>query len=149
MFARDTFARIRSDYITPGRLLFAFRNFPLDGHPFARGAAAAAACAGRQGQFWQMHDAFFKDQQHLDDASVRMQAGSLGLNLSQFDDCLSGQAQDRIKADLAIAKSLGLEGTPTVFAGKLLPGLKVRVVARLAGARQWSAYEAVLDRITK
>ena len=40
-----------------GRLLFAFRHFPLrDVHPDAQRAAEASEAAGSQGAFWEMHD---------------------------------------------------------------------------------------------
>ena len=40
-----------------------FKHFPLERpHPWARAAAAAAECAGRQGAFWQYHDRRFERQ---------------------------------------------------------------------------------------
>jgi protein-disulfide isomerase len=148
-FARDAFEQIQQYYIKPGRLLFAFRNFPLDGHPQARGAAVAAGCAGLQGQFWPMHDEIFRDQRHLDAASFRMRADSLGLNRVQFDGCLAGQAEGQIESDLAIGNSLTVEATPTFFIGQLLPDFTVKVVERLQGDRPWSDYQAALDKVTK
>src|SRR5437899_5853307 len=43
-----------------------YRYFPLEEvHPHAVSAAEAAECAGAQGKFWQMHDALFDHQPHL------------------------------------------------------------------------------------
>src|SRR5215210_3250669 len=46
-----------------GRLLFAFRHFPLrDVHPDAERAAQAAEAAAAQGAFWQMHDKMYESR---------------------------------------------------------------------------------------
>ena len=46
-----------------GRLLFAFRHFPLrDIHPDAERAAEAAEAAAAQGAFWQMHDRMYESR---------------------------------------------------------------------------------------
>src|ERR1700722_9634462 len=48
------------------RLAFVFRNFPLNEiHPNAESAAEAAEFAGASGQFWEMHDAIFENQDSL------------------------------------------------------------------------------------
>ncbi len=49
-----------------GKILFAFRDFPLEQlHPDAMNAAEAARCAGDQGKYWEMHDLLFSNQQAL------------------------------------------------------------------------------------
>jgi protein-disulfide isomerase len=54
-------ARILSAW--PGRVAFAYVDFPLDGlHPNALAASVAASCAGKQDHFWQMHDLLFERQ---------------------------------------------------------------------------------------
>jgi len=46
-----------------GRLLFAFRHFPLrDVHPDAQRAAEASEAAAAQGAFWEMHDAMYESR---------------------------------------------------------------------------------------
>ncbi len=54
-------ARIPSAW--PGRVAFAYLDFPLDGlHPNAVAASVAAGCAARQDRFWQMNDLLFVRQ---------------------------------------------------------------------------------------
>src|SRR6266403_2470973 len=44
-------------------LCFAYRHFPLSNmHPHSVHAADAAAAAGAQGAFWEMHDVLFENQ---------------------------------------------------------------------------------------
>ncbi|MDR3297942.1 MAG: DsbA family protein [Candidatus Nomurabacteria bacterium] len=44
------------------RVAFVFRNFPIQGHPNARAAAAALESAGLQGYFWEMIDTLYANQ---------------------------------------------------------------------------------------
>jgi protein-disulfide isomerase len=54
-------ARIPSAW--PGRVAFAYLDFPIDSlHPNAVAASVAAGCAARQDRFWQMHDLLFARQ---------------------------------------------------------------------------------------
>ena len=60
-----------------------------------------------------MHDALFHDQQHLDDASLRERATTLGLKMKQYDACLASPIADTVKQDEAGGKAVAIKGTPT------------------------------------
>jgi protein-disulfide isomerase len=93
-----------------------WKNLPLDMHPFAGLAAEAALAAGAQGHFWEMHDKLFANQSSLDRASLERFARELHLNLAQFQRALDGHAnRAQVDRDLALAKQLGISGTPTFF----------------------------------
>jgi len=84
--------------------------------------ALAARCAGEQGQFWQMHDILFDNQDALIiNNSERLGklvalAQQLKLNAEQFSTCLSGQKYlIQIKKDYDDANGLNISGTPTWF----------------------------------
>lgn len=144
-FAKDTFPQVEKDYVQSGKVLFAFRQFPLEAiHPYALGAAEAAECAGDQGQFWKMHTLTFADQQHLDGAALRDHAQSVGLNISLFDKCLKSYAADRVRADEEAGKHMLVAGTPTFFFGMVEPDGKVKVKKRLSGAIPLAEFRDVL-----
>ena len=112
-----------------------FKNFPLESiHPDARGAAVAAVCAGRQGQFWEYHDLLFASQPALDDLSLMSYARRLNLDTVAFAACLKDPtAQAVVDADEAQGFGLGLQATPTFMAGDIqLTG--VQTSSRLAQA---------------
>ena len=44
-FWKDTFPRLKKEYIDTGKVRFVFRDFPQKGHPEAVAAAMAAECA--------------------------------------------------------------------------------------------------------
>src|SRR5437899_5411329 len=61
------------------KLRYVFRHFPRSSiHPRASVAAAAAEAAGRQGKFWDMHQALFRHQRELADLDLVHLALRLG-----------------------------------------------------------------------
>ncbi|MGH9359245.1 MAG: thioredoxin domain-containing protein [Terriglobia bacterium] len=101
------------------RVHFVFRQFPLTGvHPQAEKAAEASECAAQQGQFWQAEKLFYEKQPDLSVSALESYAAELGLNVKQFDECLSsGSMKARVQQDVADGKALGVRGTPTFFIG--------------------------------
>ena len=100
-----------------GKLRFIFRHFPLSNmHPHAEMAAEAAEAAGAQGQFWEMHDLLYDNQEDLGEPAIADFASELGLDLRQFgDELASHKYQARVKADFAGGVRSGVNGTPTFF----------------------------------
>jgi protein-disulfide isomerase len=147
-FARDTLPGLIERYIKTGKVILAFRHLPLNQiHPFANKAAEAAECAGRQGKFWEMHDAMFENQQQLDERSLQRLADRVDLEPVKFSTCLKGQAARRVEDDTASAVPLGVSGTPTFFLGTIDPDGRVKVAERLTGALPAQQFTAVLDRL--
>lgn len=98
-------------------LLVVFRHFPVrSSHPRAWAAACAAEAAGRQGRFWEMHDALFADQGRLEDPHLWSRAQRLGLDLERLDvDRRSDEVRDRVKRDFRSGVRGGVATTPTLF----------------------------------
>jgi protein-disulfide isomerase len=105
-----------------------YKHFPLNSiHPQAQKAAEASECAWDQGgndAFWAYGDGLFENQSRLGSAFFSELAGNLGLNVSQFDQCLSsGQFADKVAADYQAGLANGVNGTPGTFVnGQLVPG---------------------------
>lgn len=113
-----------------GNLRLVYRYFPLETiHPNAAVSAAAAAAAGDQGKFWEMHDMLFKNQNDwasLSNADAEKAfttyASQLGLNVNQFvSDMNSATTTNKIQADYQNDIKMGLTYTPTfVLNGKII-----------------------------
>ena len=101
----------------PDTLRFVFRHFPLaEIHPHARAAAFAAEAAGRQADFWAMHEYLFEQQHALEDADLHQYALDLGLKPARFDrDRTSPEVARRIDRDRASGERSGVMGTPTFY----------------------------------
>jgi protein-disulfide isomerase len=104
---------------------YAFRHFALRAkHPRAVALAAASEAAGRQGAFWEMHDALFADQGRLEDPHLWERVRALGLDLDRFerdrrDEALAARVQRDVRAGLRA----GVTVTPTFFVeGEAHPG---------------------------
>jgi len=99
------------------RLCFVFRHFPLTQiHPHAEAAAEASEAAGAQGQFWQMHDLLYKNQQALDPMHLLGYAEELGLDTKRFVPELEEHVYHaRVREDFMSGVRSGVNGTPAFF----------------------------------
>ena len=102
-----------------------YKHFPLDSiHPQARPAAEASECAGEQGKFWEFTDGLYENQSRLGETLYQELAQNLGLNLSQFKECLKERRyQQKVEKDYQEGIKKGVRGTPGSFLnGKEIPG---------------------------
>ncbi len=122
----------------PNDVKFVFKHRPLENiHPWAKPAAVAAVCAAEQKPeaFWQLHDAYFDNQQQLTTTNLAEKtlgflAGS-GLDLAKFAACSEDtdsaehrQALQTIGADFEFGNRLGAGGTPAFFVdGRFVNGI--------------------------
>jgi len=100
------------------KLLFVFRNFPLESlHPHAVLAAIAAEAAGKQGKFWQMHDIIYENQQTLEFDDLVMMAKAIGLDVAEFKKAIESDQnlQEKVQQDFESGMRSGVNGTPSFF----------------------------------
>ncbi len=111
--SRAAVERLRDAF--DGTLGFAFRHFPLTTiHPNALLAAEAAEAAGRQGRFWEMHDALL--QHSVDPKSILALAEDIYLDMDEFKSAIgAGAARGRIREDRVSGIRSGVSATPTFF----------------------------------
>lgn len=119
-----------------------FKHYPLQFHAMARRAAAAAEAAGRQGKFWQMHDAIFATQDLLSEELILGHAKALGLDLARFKKDLDDpEIAKRVEASRAEGMSFGIDSTPSFLINgrpyhlaRSLDGFELRVQMEAARA---------------
>jgi protein-disulfide isomerase len=122
--------------VYPAAVRVVWHHFPLPGHPEARGAAEAAACAGEQQAFWEYHDQLFANQDSLEPPDLRRYAEDVGIDVSQFDACVdSHRYESTVTEDMAGGSRLGISATPAVFINGRL----------IVGAVGYDAYKRVID----
>lgn len=146
-FARETWPRLKEEYVESGRVIVAFNHFPLHAiHPHALSAAAAAECAETiSGRFWDMHDLLFGDQAALDRAAIDRRATELGLDMDSFTDCMSGPGLQAAYQEGETATKLGIRSTPSFLIGRTQPDGRVAITDRLSGALPFTSIAAALD----
>jgi protein-disulfide isomerase len=117
-YCADAYPVIKEIQSTFGdQILFVFRNFPLqESHRYANIAAQAAEAAGKQGKFWEMHDAIYENQQQLNDDYLDSLAEKLGLDMEQFEwDLNSEEITNKVEDDFESGVRSGVNGTPSFF----------------------------------
>jgi protein-disulfide isomerase len=92
--------------------------------PVSEQAAKAALAAHRQGRYEAMHDALMTHEGRLDDKAIQDAAKKAGLDWQRLqDDMTKPEIQAEIDANLALARAIGLKGTPGFIIGEaFIPG---------------------------
>jgi Na+/H+ antiporter NhaA len=102
-------------------LRYVWRFLPLnDVHPHAQLAAEAAAAAGAQDAYWEMHELLITHQDALELHDLERYATELGLDVERFlDDLRERRHAPRIAEDVDSADMSGVTGTPSFFVNGL------------------------------
>ena len=118
--------KVLNHEILPGlkdKVHFAFLEFPLPNHDWARGAAELAACAARQGPaaYWAMHDYLLQAQDTIEAGSLYSDAEEFarlipGVDAAKFHQCaVNRQSKEDVDASIALGDAYGVNATPTLF----------------------------------
>lgn len=115
-----TLERALDDY--EGRVAIYFIHFPLPFHPHAHLAAEAAVEARAQGgdaAFYRMHDRMFASQRSLELEDLVAYAVELGLDGEAMRRALDERTHaGTVDADIELAESLDVSGTPLTIVGE-------------------------------
>jgi protein-disulfide isomerase len=136
-----TVDQVLKDYA--GKVRLVYRHFPLSFHPSAESAANASECAGEQGKFYEFHDLLFADQANLNVTSYKQYATQLGLNASQFNDCVdTNKYAQKVRDQASAGAAAGVTGTPGSFVvdenGTAIP---------IKGALPFESVKQIIDSI--
>lgn len=128
--------QVKSEYVDKGLVNIVYRDFPLGFHQNAQKAAEAAECAGEQDEYYAMHDLLFESGVTGGINSFKEYAKTIGLDTSEFDECLdSGAMAKEVAKDMADGQAAGVRGTPAFFIdGKMI-----------SGAQPFSVFKQAID----
>lgn len=94
------------------------KNVPLSFHAHARDAARAQCCAEEQGRGDRMADALFRAEDLTPEGCERV-AQQVGVDMGAFRACLASPRPNvALERDERDARSVGLEGLPTIWIGR-------------------------------
>lgn len=143
-FANQTFPRIDSAYVKPGKVQWVFVNLPLVIHANAFQAAEAALCAGAVGdRFWAMHEKLYASQAEWKDAAdpqavFLRYARELSVPASAYGACIrADRVWSVIMRDAMYAASAQIDGTPTYIIGNQVAAV---------GSKSFDEWKAILDK---
>ena len=128
---------------------FVFKHFPLSFHPWAKPAAIAANCAGKQSNdaFWLLHDKFFENQRSLTVGNVVSNSKNYlegsEIDLGLWEECAGDPDSEAyiaeanaVDADMALGQEMGVSGTPGFFVNGVF----------LNGAQPLAAFEPLIEK---
>jgi protein-disulfide isomerase len=120
--ARSVNPLLIADYVEPGKVRLAYREFAFLG-PESIEAAAGVRCAERQGRFWQFHDYLFanagaENQGGYSAGRLELMARNSGLDVDQWSSCMADpQVRSEVAAEREEGVRLGVNSTPTLIVG--------------------------------
>lgn len=138
-FFRETEPALRAEFVESGNATVQFHDYPFLGMESVR-ASEAAACAERQGFFWEYHDILFQKQPAdgrenvgvYTDNRLKQYAGEVreawaderDFDTAAFNACFDAhETANQIAESTQEARSLGVSSTPTFLVnGKMLVG---------------------------
>lgn len=138
-FHRDTLAKIKSTYIDTGKVLYVFRDFPLE--PRAAAAAMTARCVDPS-RYFAFVDMLYADQgtwaksaDPIKELGVRAQLA--GLSEADFKACLENKKLLESVQQRAASgeKEFGIDSTPTF----IINGTKI------SGAVPYEQFETAIN----
>jgi len=128
---------------------FVFQQFPLPSHDWAMKAASYADCIGQTNNaaFWKFTDAVYNAQSDITSANADEKltglADAAGVKGSEIAACaVKPDTKARVDTSLALGKSVGVTGTPTLFiAGRKVANLNAMPYEMLKSIVEFHAKE--------
>lgn len=159
-FHADTFDALVKDYVTTGKAVIAFRDFPLSFHdPNATLEAATAECVRKEkgdAAYFAFGKAVYENTQAngkgLPAGKLDQLITKVGANPTTVTACAATDAvKQEISKDIADGSKAGVNGTPSFIIGKLddkgnVTGERVVGAMPLSGA---NGFSAVIDKYLK
>jgi protein-disulfide isomerase len=138
--------RLEEAFVSTGKVRHVFVNNPLTIHPNAKLLATAALCAGKQHQYWEMHDSLFAVLPK-DKAGIISLAEKLGLDSDAFSDCLGGDSstEEAIARDMKASQEFNLKGTPAFGIGQFGSDGRVLLSEFIVGAMPFDIFAKSLN----
>lgn len=140
--------QLEQKFVAAGRIRQAFVNNPLPIHDNAKLLATAAICAGKQEDYWQMHQALFEKKPRSEGDILEITRAA-GLDVPRFQDCMKNpvEAIKRIADDQAIAKRFNLVATPAFAIGLVDEHGRMQVKKLVTGAQPLEVFDKVLEEM--
>jgi protein-disulfide isomerase len=120
-----------------------FKDLPIRGD-MSQFAARAALAANKQGKYYQFSHALLTTSQPLTEDSVFQAAKEVGLNVTKLKKDMNDRSvHNQINANIKLAQSLQLTGTPAFYIGKTNAGNKADINFVLGELSQSELQDAI------
>ncbi|MHC1716427.1 MAG: DsbA family protein [Candidatus Dojkabacteria bacterium] len=147
-YSKETFDKIKTNFIDTGKIVYVFKEFPLSsegqvGFTTAQAAMCVFELSGSE-VFSDFHkEAFFKET----NAQIKELATSVGVDGSKYDKCMSeGRYTTEINNDREEGSNAGVTGTPGFVIGVLDADGNVKGKL-IAGAYPYATFESTINEM--
>ena len=122
-YCKRAFGPLMNAVKDDGNIRLILKEFPILG-PDSVVASHAALAAGKQGKYFEMHQALYRNKGDLDDQRIMEIARSIGLDTAKLKrDMADPEIEKTIARNEKLASALGVKGTPGfIIGGKSHPG---------------------------
>jgi protein-disulfide isomerase len=147
---RETMPLIDREYISTGKIRYAFKDFPIEQlHRQAFKAHEAVNCAADQNKYWPMHNRLFANPNPLGPEQLAAHAAAAGLDVTRFKECLDGgRHASTVRQSVSDAVAAGANGTPAFFVGTVNPdGKSVKAARGISGAQPYARFKQAIDAL--
>ncbi len=126
-FFEDSFENLRKEYADTGIAKLVLRDFPLEHNKFAHQAAEFAHCAGEQSHYWECSSMLRSKTEELDAGDFKTLMTLIpGVDAERLESCFTKKRYEReVDADIVEGRTLGAQGAPGTFIGKLEEGATI------------------------
>lgn len=140
---------LMADYVETGMVRFMFKDYPINDLSDRASSLAAEAsyCAADQRKYWEYHDEVYSNWDGentgwVSKAALERFAKNVGVSdMGEFSDCLdSGKYSSLVRGNRNLAKSIGLDSTPSFIV--LVDGETPKL---MRGAHPYSTFEKVIN----
>lgn len=120
-----------------GRVNFQFKTIVIPNHYESYAAALSSECFAEQGKYKEFHTEVFANQENLTTKFIDELSISLGMNNSQFRECVFDERyKSRVDEDTIMGIKARVGGTPTFFVGE----------KRIVGPKPLKTFITLIDR---
>lgn len=146
---KNVLPKLRERYIDKGIVKYVMKDFPLEFHAHAKKASLSTRCAGKQGQYWAMHNAIFDAHGQATEQLVDDTVRQLKLDDKAFKLCLDNPAQlADVEKDIALGARLGVNGTPAFLVGTVKDNQLVNF-KRFDGIQSIETFVGIIESFNK
>lgn len=138
-FCKRSFGPLMETIKADGNIRLILKEFPILG-PESVTASHAAFAAMRQGKYFELHQALFRNKGELSDEKLMRIASGAGLDTARLKrDMADPKIEDLIDRNYELARALAIKGTPAfIIGGQVSPGAlnAEQLVAAVSEARE-------------
>jgi protein-disulfide isomerase len=146
MFKDEIFPKLKSEFIDTGKLRFIHKDLPLPFHTQAQLAAESARCSLTDARYWKAYSALYNSQNCIECKGPVSIVSEANKGNPTYKLCVkNGTYVKKVKANIAEARLIGVNGTPGFVIGPtMLNGHRGMIIE---GVMPWPEFRSKLNKM--